>query len=101
MTRIVAGIAASILCALSTPAAFAWSDPGHEVVGLIADHYLKPAVRQKVQAMLSGDTTGLAASTAIEDEATWADKYRDSDRHTTKVRYNLTHEWHFVDVEIH
>jgi hypothetical protein len=100
MPRIAAGIAASIVCTLSAPAALAWSDPGHEVVGLIADHYLKPAVRQKVQAMLAGDTTGLARSTGISDEATWADKYRDSDRYTTHVRYNLTHEWHFVDVEI-
>ncbi len=100
MTRILAGITAAVLCALSTPAAFAWSDPGHEVVGLIADHYLNAAVRQKVQAMLSGDTTHLANSTGIADEATWADKYRDSDRRTTNVRYNLTHQWHFVDIEI-
>jgi hypothetical protein len=30
----------------------------------------------------------------------WADKFRDSDRNTTKIRYNLTREWHFVDLEI-
>jgi hypothetical protein len=65
MPRIAAGIAASIVCTLSAPAALAWSDPGHEVVGLIADHYLKPAVRQKVQAMLAGDTTDLARSTGV------------------------------------
>jgi hypothetical protein len=94
-----AAITGSILCVLSAPA-FAWGDTGHRVIGLIAAHYLQPGVQQKVQAMLAGDTSKLAVSTSISDEATWADKYRDSDRNTTKVRYNLTQEWHFVDIEI-
>jgi hypothetical protein len=92
-------VTGSILCILSVPA-FAWGDAGHRVIGLIADHYLQPGVRQKVEAMLAGDTSNLAASTSISDEATWADKFRDSDRNTTKVRYNLTQQWHFVDIEI-
>jgi nuclease S1 len=92
-------LAGSALSLLSTPT-FAWGDTGHRVIGLIADHYLEPGVRQKVQAMLAGDTSNLAASTSISDEATWADKFRDSDRNTTKVRYNLTQQWHFVDIEI-
>jgi hypothetical protein len=36
----------------------------------------------------------------IASEATWADKYRDSDRDTTKVRYQATWRWHFVDIEL-
>jgi hypothetical protein len=36
----------------------------------------------------------------IASEATWADKYRDSDRDTTKIRYEGTREWHFVDIEL-
>jgi hypothetical protein len=79
--------------------AFAWGDEGHEVVALIADHYLEPAVRDRVQAILSGDTTQLTAKD-IAHEATWADKYRDSDRNTTKVRYNQTRNWHYVDLEL-
>ena len=98
--RMAACVAAgSVLSALSAPA-LGWGDEGHRVIGLIADHYLQPEVRQKVQAMLAGDTSHLAASTSISDEATWADKFRDSDRNTTKVRYNLTQQWHFVDIEI-
>jgi hypothetical protein len=33
-------------------------------------------------------------------EATWADKFRDSDRDTSKRRYLGTRDWHFVDLEI-
>lgn len=97
--RILIVATAPTLALFSVPA-FAWGDPGHKVVGLIADHYLEPAVRQKVQTLLSGDTSQLTPSTGIADEATWADKYRDSDRNTTKVRYTLTREWHYVNIEI-
>ena len=30
----------------------------------------------------------------------WADKYRDSDRDTTKIRYQATWRWHFADIEL-
>jgi hypothetical protein len=73
------------LTCLVSASAFAWGDDGHEIVGLIADHYLEPAVRAKVQTMLASDATGLTPDTGIAFEATWADKYRDSDRNTTKV----------------
>jgi len=88
-----------VLC-LTPSTSRAWGDEGHKVVALVADHYLHPGVRQKVQTILATDTSQLTPSTDIADEATWADKFRDSDRHTTKVRYNLTHQWHFVDIEI-
>ena len=87
------------LCCLTEPAR-AWGDEGHEVIGLIADHYLEPAVRAKVIAILAGDTSHLTSSTQIDQEATWADKFRDSDRNTTKIHYNQTHNWHFVDLEL-
>jgi hypothetical protein len=45
--------------------------------------------------LLATDTDTLTAS-----EATWADRYRDSDRETTKIRYQGTREWHFVDIEL-
>jgi hypothetical protein len=81
-------------------AAYPWGDEGHEVIGLIADHYLEPAVRTKVNAILADDATHLTPTTQISSEATWADKYRDSDRNTTKVNYNRTRNWHFVDLEL-
>jgi hypothetical protein len=87
------------LCSIPT-AALAWGDEGHEVVGLIALNYLDPAVKTKVTTLLAGDTTHLTLNTNIDSEATWADKFRDSDRNTTKVHYNETHQWHFVDLEL-
>src|SRR4029077_9893052 len=50
--------------------------------------------------LLAGDRSRLAPGTDIESEATWADKYRDSDRDSTRVRFNATRNWHFVDLEI-
>jgi hypothetical protein len=79
--------------------AWGWGDEGHEIVGVIASHYLKPKVKQKVVAILAADNDSLTAHT-IAAETTWADKFRDSDRNTTKVHYNQTHEWHFVDIEL-
>ena len=86
------------ICFASAPA-FAWGDEGHEVIGLIADDSLDPAVRARVQSILAGDTTQLTPQD-IAHEATWADKYRDSDRNGTKVRYNQTRNWHFADLEL-
>jgi hypothetical protein len=80
--------------------AHAWGDEGHEIIALIAAHYLEPAVRAKVDAILAADETHLTPDTQIDQEATWADKWRDSDRNTTKVRYNRTRQWHYVDQEL-
>jgi hypothetical protein len=88
-----------VLGSISTRA-YAWGDEGHEVVALIAKHYLDPAVATKVNSILAGDTTHLTPNTKIDTEATWADKFRDSDRNSTKVHYNETRNWHFVDLEI-
>src|SRR5262249_41008935 len=71
----------------------------HEIVALIAQHYLDPAVRSKVGALLAADPDSLAPHD-IAGAATWADRYRDSDRRTTNERYDRTHLWHFVDIEI-
>src|SRR6202035_2254805 len=49
--------------------------------------------------MLAADTDNLTAHD-IADEATWADKYRDSDRKGAKERYLATRLWHFVDIEL-
>jgi S1/P1 Nuclease len=78
--------------------ASAWGDEGHKVLALITEHYLDPAVRAEVATLLTADTDPLTARD-ISSEATWADKYRDSDRDTTKIRYEATWRRHFVDVE--
>ena len=95
----VFGMACALIPCIVAPA-YGWGDEGHEVIGLIADHYLEPAVRAKVNTILAGDTTRLTPNTHIDQEATWADKFRDSDRATTKVHYNQTRNWHFVDLEL-
>ena len=99
-TSLVALIALGIgFATVSTPAG-AWGYSGHQVVALVADHYLEPGVRRKIEQILAEDTTGLTPTTRMADEATWADRFRDSDSKTTKVRYTLTSEWHFVNLEI-
>src|ERR1700693_4218285 len=75
-------------------------DEGHEIVGLIAEHYLEPAVRARVAALLAQDASGFTHGTGIAEKATWADKFRDSDRGTTRRHYNQTHEWHYIDIEL-
>jgi hypothetical protein len=88
----------AVCLAIGRPAG-AWGDEGHEIVGLIAEHYLTPAVRARVQALLASDDSGLTARD-IAHEATWADKYRDSDRDGSKQRYYGTRKWHFIDLEL-
>jgi hypothetical protein len=57
--------------------AAAWGDEGHEVVALVAQTYLTPAVRKKVDALLAADSDPLTAHT-MASEATWADKLREA-----------------------
>jgi hypothetical protein len=92
---------ASVLAvaAAAPHSAFAWGDEGHQIIALIAEHYLDPATRTKLAMLLAADTDTLTGHD-IASEAIWADKYRDSDRDTTKVRYEGTREWHFVDIEL-
>ena len=91
-------LAAALLFAVAT-SAHAWGDAGHEIVARVADHYLQPAVRGRIAALLKTDTTGLTAQD-MAAQATWADKYRDSDRNSTKLRYEQTREWHFTDIPL-
>ena len=81
-------------------AAHAWGDEGHRIVARIAEHYLHPAVRARVDALLAGDATGLTADHSMESEATWADRYRDSDRNGARVHYEQSYRWHFIDLDL-
>lgn len=89
-----------LIVALTNPhPATAWGDEGHKVIALIAEHYLDPTVRTRVATLLAADTDTLPGHD-IANEATWADKYRDSDRNTSKIRYEATWRYHFVDIEL-
>jgi S1/P1 Nuclease len=79
--------------------ALAWGDEGHEIIALVADRFPGPAVREKIAAMLAADPDNLTAHD-IASEATWADRYRDSDRAGDRRHYEQTRDWHFVDVEL-
>jgi hypothetical protein len=93
----VAGLVLAVVAACAP--ARAWGDEGHRILALVAYRHLTPDVRAKVDQILDADTDPLTASD-IASRATWADKFRDSDRHTSQRRYRLTREWHFVDVEL-
>ena len=80
---------------LPTSLAFAWGDVGHETVALIAQHYLKPAVRDKVTSILEADTANTLTAHDIASAATWPDKHRESPAGRAKPE-----PWHFVDIEI-
>src|ERR1700683_1870052 len=79
------GIACAASALVCSGRAYALGDEGHEVIGLIADHYLTASARARVRALLAGDDTGLVPQD-IAHEAAWADKYRDSDRDADRVR---------------
>jgi hypothetical protein len=85
-----------VLAALWCGPAHAWGDEGHEVIALIARNYLTPAARRTVDALLAADPDSLTAHD-IASAATWADRFRDSDRDGARRGTRL---WHFVDIEI-
>src|SRR6516165_12713356 len=61
--------------------------------------YFEPATRAEVGAMLTADPDTLTAHD-IASGATWADRYRDSDRGGSRQRYEQTRQWHFVNIEL-
>jgi len=98
MKLMTAALALVIGSTIAQPrTALAWGDDGHKAVALIAQHYLIPAAKRQVDAMLAADTDSLTMHD-IASEATWADKYRDSNQR--RDHYEETKRWHFVDLEI-
>jgi hypothetical protein len=95
-------VSVSLICAMALwPAlAHAWGDEGHQIVALIAEHYLDPGVKLRVQRLLATDASALVPDSSMASEATWADRYRDSDRDAGALRYRQTRQWHYVDLEL-
>jgi hypothetical protein len=90
---------AAALCAASlAPRAYAWGHEGHEVVALIAYAYLTPTAKARVNALLASDPDNLTGRD-FASRATWADAFRDSSGYRGP-RYQATHSWHFIDLEI-
>jgi hypothetical protein len=84
-------LAAALYCLWLPCSAHAWGDEGHEIVALIADHYLTTDVRARVNLLLGDDKSGLTGDRGIAAESTWADRYRQSHRETG--------DWHYIDIE--
>lgn len=91
-----------LFCALAPwpPWAHAWGDEGHQIVALIAQHYLDAPVQLRVQGLLAADSSALVPDPSMASEAVWADRYRDSDRDAGAERYEQTRRWHYVDLEL-
>lgn len=94
--RALAVALAASVCLLPQ-SALAWGDEGHEIIALVGERFLDPAVREKIAGMLAADPDNLTAHD-IASAATWADRYRDSDRRGGREHYARTRNWHFVNV---
>jgi hypothetical protein len=97
-TTILLRLALGLQVLLAAPSVLAWGDLGHEVVARIAQHYLTPEARRRVDALLADDTDTLTAHD-MASVAVWADRFRDSPSNGPRVNYHHTHEWHFVDMD--
>ncbi|MGH1590123.1 S1/P1 nuclease [Methylobacterium phyllosphaerae] len=100
MSRLVLmGSVFAVYALLHPGPGLAWGDEGHRIVGRIALPLLTPAARAQVDALLAADDDALTEPDFVS-RTVWADRWRDSDRNTSKVRYTATQHWHFVDIEI-
>jgi S1/P1 Nuclease len=93
------GVFALVAVALMPRSALAWGDEGHEIIAVVAEAFLYPGERNKVAAVLTDDPDNVTAP-GIARAATWADRYRDSDRSGNRQRNEQTWRWHFVNVEL-
>jgi hypothetical protein len=89
-----------LLLTLHSPAVWAWGDMGHEVVARVALHFMEPATRTRVEQLLADDPDTLTPHDPVS-VAVWADRYRDSPENGVRVNYHHTHQWHFVDLDLH
>jgi hypothetical protein len=90
----VPALIAGALCGALVPSpAFAWNEEGHRIVALIAEHYLEPAAKQKIDAMLSADTDPLTRHD-IASEAVWADAVRGRDGKNSPAARDAMDSWH-------
>ena len=88
----------------SNSQALAWGNEGHQTITLIVRHYIdqSPAVAAKMDSILSSPPSNDPdIGSDFDVLATWADRYRESDPPgPTRPRYDATHNWHFVDIEL-
>lgn len=92
-----ARIVVAIFLLLPSTGAFAWGDLGHRTIALIAESYLDPVVKQRIDALLASDHDPTTAPD-FASRATWADKYRDAGRRN--FTSTGSEKWHFTNIEL-
>ena len=89
MTRFVLLFSLAVLLTLA-PAALAWGDLGHRMVGDLAARQLTPAARAEVARLLAGEP-----EPTLGGVANWADDLRNTD----PERFKATSRWHYINAK--
>ena len=70
---------------LATPqGAFAWGREGHQIIVIVAEHYMRPETAARMRELLAPETP--------EEASAWADEYRHGHRETGP--------WHCIDIRL-
>jgi hypothetical protein len=86
-------VGASIICRsvayvaviLAIPqGAFAWGREGHQIIVIVAEHYVRPETAARMRELLAPESP--------EDASGWADEYRHDHRETGP--------WHYIDIPL-
>ena len=64
--------------------AFAWGREGHQIIVILAEHYMRPETATHMQELLSPES--------LEEASVWADEYRHDHRETGP--------WHYIDIPL-
>jgi hypothetical protein len=86
-SRARAAVAGLMLIGFAVPQGWAWGREGHRLTALVAESYLTPETRAKVDELLRADSK---SRETLADIAPWADEYRQSHPETAG--------WHYVDI---
>ncbi len=89
MTRFLLLFSLTVLLTLA-PAALAWGDLGHRMVGDLAARQLTPAARAEVARLLAGEP-----EPTLGGVANWADDLRNTD----PDRFKATSRWHYINAK--
>ena len=65
-------------------ALLAWGREGHEIIVILAEHYIRPATAARMRELLAPESP--------EEASVWADEYRHGHRETGP--------WHYIDIPL-
>jgi hypothetical protein len=64
--------------------AFAWGHEGHQIIAMVAEHYMRPETAARMRELLAPESP--------EEASAWADEYRHDQRETGP--------WHYIDIPL-